>query len=491
VRTHRALALSSVFAVFICGAVFQACGGGDTTIDGGGGEGGTPDDSGMNPDTQNPPFDSGDMDVQPADTGTPDTGPTCTNNPCVTAIAVGGHHACALIVDGTVRCWGMNFRGQLGAGGDGGAMFNTAARGVPVQVENVANATQVSASTVYTTFGATCVRVASGQVLCFGSNGSGQLGLNAEAGVIDQNPHPFASAVQGLPSATSSSLANFHGCAVVGTDLWCWGDNGANSGGVGLLGRGTMPNTPQAPGKATLLADAGVAVTQGSAGTDFTIVLGQNGTVYSWGANNGGQLGRVTMNGNGDPNPGPVGNVTNAVQVSAGEGHACAVTQGGQLFCWGDNTYGQLGRSLTGGSSNNPAAVSLPNNKTVKQVSCSNNDTCAVANDGTVYCWGRNLSGQIGWNAADAAAFNQNIANAPVQVQGLSGKALQVGTGGTNTANQNTSTGYACALIEGGSVQCWGSNSDLQLGRGADASIPNCPNNGGPCSPVPANVVWQ
>jgi hypothetical protein len=250
-----------------------------------------------------------------------------------------------------------------------------------------------------------------------------------------------------------------------------------------------MPTAAGPAGKATVLTDAGVSVTQGSAGSDFTLALGSNGNVYSWGANGSGQLGRMTGN-NGDPNAAAVGSVTNAVQVSAGEGHACAVTQAGQVLCWGDNTYGQLGRGLQGGTSNNPTAVPLPGNKTAKQVSCSNNDTCVVATDGSVYCWGRNISGQVGWNAPDAAQFNQTAATNPVQVLGLTGKATYVGTGGTNGTVQN-GTGYACALIEGGSVQCWGSNSDLQLGRGPDAGIANCPNGGGPCSAVPGNVVWQ
>lgn len=487
-RTNRALALSSAFALLVIGASFQACGGSESTSDGGGGDGSNPLDSGGGGDQQNPPPDSGDMDVQPQDTGVPDTGPTCTNNPCVTGLAVGGHHACALIIDGTVRCWGDNFRGQLGSGGDGGAMFNGASKSIPVPVENVTGATQVAASTVYTTFGSTCVRLGTGSVVCFGSNGAAQLGIAAEAGVADQNPHPFAAPVQGLPNATGPSLGNFHGCAVVGTDLWCWGDNGQFSTN-GLLGRGLAPNTFGPAGKATLVADAGIAVTQGSAGTDFTLVLAQNGNVYSWGANGNGQLGRTTMNGNDDPIPGAVANVTNAVQVSAGEGHACAVTQAGALLCWGDNQYGQLGRSLQGGSSNNPTAVPLPGNRTAKQVSCSNNDTCALANDGTVWCFGRNISGAVGWNAPDGA-FNQQAATSPVQILGLTGKALYVGVGGTNT--NNTGFGYACALIEGGSVACWGSNTDNQLGRGPDAStVGNCPNNGGPCSPVAAPVVWQ
>lgn len=484
--TPRLLALASSSALILAGTTFGACGGSESTTDGGG-ESGIGDDSGYG-DQQNPPFDSGDPDTQPADTGTPDTGPVCTNTPCVVGLAVGGHHACALIVDGTVRCWGANLRGQLGAGGDAGATFNGQSHAIPVQVENIANATQVAASTVYGTFGSTCVRVQGGEILCFGSNGAGQLGLLPEAGVVDQNAHPFAAAVQGLPTGTGPSLGNFHGCAVVGTDLWCWGDNGIYSGGGGLLGRGPNPNTAGPAGKATWLADAGASVVQGFAGSDFTLALGQNGTVYSWGANGSGELGRPTNNGNDDPNPAPIGNVSNAAQVSAGAQHACAVTQAGQIFCWGDNGWGQLGRSLQGGSSNNPAAVALPNAKTAKQVSCSNNDTCALATDGTVYCWGRNVSGQVGWNAPDAATFNQQPATSPIEVLGLTGKALYVGTGGTTL--QNISTGYACALIEGGSVQCWGSNSDQQLGRGP-AVIPTCPNNGGQCSPVPGAVVWQ
>jgi alpha-tubulin suppressor-like RCC1 family protein len=128
-------------------------------------------------------------------------------------------------------------------------------------------------------------------------------------------------------------------------------------------------------------------------------------------------------------------------------------------------------------------------NKMVSQVSCSNSHTCALATDGSVHCWGRNNAGQVGPNGA-MTGYNAADVLSPQLVM-LSGKALAVGTGGANT-NQGA-TGYSCALLDGGSVQCWGYNAEGELGRSADAGGTAACNGvgGASCSPNPAPVVWQ
>lgn len=139
-------------------------------------------------------------------------GPVCNQTPCIVSIAAGGFHNCALVKDGSVRCWGRNI-GQLGVGtlGDGG--FDGTAQPVPVNPA-LANVTQITASHYSINSSLTCV-MTSGVAKCFGSNSSGQLGLQSDAGIFDNNAHPTPNAVQGLPSSVSSVWAgNLHSCAV-------------------------------------------------------------------------------------------------------------------------------------------------------------------------------------------------------------------------------------------------------------------------------------
>jgi len=466
-------------------------------------------DGSMNADSNNPQPDGSMM----MDTGGMDAGMDVAP-PYVVGLAVGGHHACALIVDGTIRCWGRNDFGQLGSGGnDAGMLLDGAPRTIPIQVDNITNATEVAATTVYDWgSGSTCARLKNAGVLCFGNNSAAQLGLkaiidaDAEAGpvmgVADQVPHPWPTQLGALGSSTSVGLGNSMGCATTAqNEYWCWGDNGPGFPlPPGILGHGPLPMGATPPEKASLLADASISV--GSPGSVFNLALRSDGTVLSWGNNMGGSLGR-TANDWYDPTPAPVANVSNAVQIAAGEWHACAVTQGGDVLCWGGNGSGELGRGFVGGSSNTAQAVSLPMGKKAAQVACSNCHTCVTATDGSVFCWGCNNAGQVGPSTLNDGGFNPQPSPSPVAVN-LPVKALAVGTGGTyfhmppkQGMGNDFISGYSCALLEGGAVSCWGINIDSVLGRGtSDAGLMICGTvNGWPyqisCSPTPSPVVWQ
>ncbi len=458
-----------------CAGFFQACGGDtDTPAN----DGGTTDDvvttndGTTNNDVNNPP---------PPDDAAPDVpvvvdaGPLCTSNPCVVGLAVGGHHACALIKDGTVRCWGANAGGQLGVAADAG--FDGSAQNAPVSVTGLSGVLGVSAGTVYTTAGHTCARTAAG-TFCWGVNSSAQLGQTTDAGAaaFDNVPHPSPLAVSGVTTSSLTTSNNFNSCAIVGTDMVCWGSNadGAN-------GRGGFPNGASPPGK-ILLGDGGAMVSSGAIGSEFGLALLTNGTVLSWGRNTNNALARTTGQ-QVDTTPAAIPQLSDIVQVAAGEAHACAVNKTGQVLCWGLNDYGQLGRGTTGGNSNLPFAVPLGTGKLATQVAASNAHTCAITTDGLVFCWGRNSGGQAGPGAD--GGYNPNPITVPTEVK-VGGKAIAIGTGGANL--NNFGTGYTCVLLEGGAIQCWGYNGDGELGRGADAGTVNC--QVGQCSPTPANVVF-
>ena len=146
-----------------------------------------------------------------------------------------------------------------------------------------------------------------------------------------------------------------------------------------------------------------------------------------------------------------------ATSITAGANHGCAVNDGA-VFCWGRNDHGQLGN---GGGANTWSAVRVTGlTSDVTSVSAGHSHTCALTTAGTVWCWGGNLSGQLG-NGSDVDSA------VPVQVQDLSG-VVAISSGGYHT----------CALTNAGAVKCWGQGRAGALGDGKSHS------SGTPVSPV-------
>lgn len=139
--------------------------------------------------------------------------------------------------------------------------------------------------------------------------------------------------------------------------------------------------------------------------------------------------------------------------ISTGDAHSCAVTLFGQLWCWGDNSSGQLGVANPPADSTVPVTAAALADLQMIQVDAGGAHTCAVDLDGDLYCWGENGDGQLGINSTVDSAV-------PVQVPGL-GPVAKVTTGTTHT----------CALLGTGTVSCWGSNADGQLGAAPGASV--------------------
>ncbi len=136
--------------------------------------------------------------------------------------------------------------------------------------------------------------------------------------------------------------------------------------------------------------------------------------------------------------------VLDGAHVRAGSLHTCAAMTGGDMRCWGDSTYGQIGDG-TRNTRVTPAKVSGLSGVTAIGVGAGH--TCTVDNGGAVLCWGANDSGQLG-----TGDFGTYIA--PTQVSGIASGATAVALGASHT----------CALMNNGAVTCWGSNSRGQLG---------------------------
>ena len=250
-------------------------------------------------------------------------------------------------------------------------------------------------------------------------------------------------------AADRVAVGNGFGCALVSNgDVSCWGANA-----LGQLGRGTQSFTPELqPRQTNGLFDGATRIT---AGRDHVCALTSVGAVACWGANFAGQLGLgVGTSAVTTPTNLTSPEIVGMTGVSAGYEHTCAVRGDGTVWCWGRNTSGQLGNASTT-DSNVPVQVSGLTN--ITHVSAGYLHTCARNVGGTVRCWGANFSGQLG----NGTTTDSTV---PVVVSGLSG-AGRVVAGAFTT----------CAVDLSGGVRCWGYNGEGQLGQGATGGLSTFP----------------
>lgn len=342
----------------------------------------------------------------------------------VFAIATGGRNTCAIIDLNTVKCWGDNLYGQIGNG-------TTPNTKTPAEVIGLsASATKVSAGGNHT-----CV-IASGGAKCWGLNSSGQLGDGS-----NNNASMFVG-VAGLSSGvTAISAGEDHSCAIANGYAQCWGKNT-----YGQLGNGNSIDS-NTPVTVTVLGSGVLAI---SAGNAFTCAVTNAGAVKCWGNNDVGQLGNNTFSASNTPVD-VIGLSSGMTTVWVGGSHACAISSGGALKCWGNNSFGQLGDGSVADFDNpgvNPAVNVSGLISGVLAVDAGGHHTCAVLNSGAAKCWGANNYGQ-GGNGAN------NISPTPVDVSNLSSGVAEIITGNDHT----------CARTSAGEVKCWGNNDDGQLGN--------------------------
>jgi alpha-tubulin suppressor-like RCC1 family protein len=315
----------------------------------------------------------------------------------VAVVAAGGFHSCARLGGGGVQCWGNNLYGQLGDG-------TTAPSSVPVEVNGLASGVASIAAGDYHT----CALTQAGGVLCWGSNGDGQLG----DGTTTSSPVPVP--VSGLASGAAAIAAGSrHTCALTGTGgVRCWGYNQH-----GQLGNGTTTNSP-VPVDVSGLADDVAAI---ALGAYHSCALTLGGGVQCWGLNSTGQLGSDVT---------PISSVPVAVTglasgvaaLAAGGFHSFARTTDGGAGCWGFNESGQLGNA-----SNTDSSVPVPVDglaSGVGSIAAGAYHSCAVAAAGRAKCWGSNYSGQLGNDTTTDSNVPVWVVDPPREAPSLGGPAL-------------------------------------------------------------------
>jgi alpha-tubulin suppressor-like RCC1 family protein len=357
------------------------------------------------------------------------------------AIAISGNYgvSCALLEGGTVQCWGSNDYGQLG---NNTTTYST----VPVTVHGITNAVQISAGLNYN-----CATLASGAVKCWGSNSWGKLGDNSAADSFSVIPVT----VLGISNAVEVSAGDQHTCARLTSGIvQCWGYNTFDNLSMHI-------HTSALPVTISDMVGTDIGL-----GKEYACVLKANKKIRCWGHNLYGELGH-------EQTPSrqsilDVSGISTAVKLSVSDTYGCAILINGSVKCWGANYSWQLGSEdieavVADEYTHIPVLVPGINNAIDIQGSYGSgfNSTCALLSDGRIKCWGDNYFGQLGNNGTVYTDFPENIEE---EMRGLPSEVSNIST----ALSISVSSDFSCAVLEGGSVQCWGYNGWGRLGNGTD-----------------------
>lgn len=352
----------------------------------------------------------------------------------VGSIAAGAYTGYAVLSNGRVKAWGDDLEGQIGDNG------SWSARAVAVEVQVLTAVTLVAG-------GANSAYALSrdGRVWAWGDDSQGEL-ANAR---FTARQRPVL--VPKLSDVTDIAAGAFSAYAIRSDGTaWAWGDNS-----FGQLGTGSAVGVATTPQEVTRLTDV---IALAASTSDGYALLG-DGTVWAWGDNSLGELGRGECEGTararprdcqGTSAPVRVPGLTGVVSIAAGGDSVYALRRDGSVWAWGDDEFGELGNGTQRLDEAVPTRVKTPRH--VVEIAAGSCSGYALLADGTVWAWGRGDAGQLG-DGIDSDRSN------PVRIRGLTHVAQVVGGGD-----------MAFALERNGSAWSWGVNTLGQLGNGSVVS---------------------
>jgi alpha-tubulin suppressor-like RCC1 family protein len=290
----------------------------------------------------------------------------------------------------------------------------------------------------------------------------------------------------------------------------CWGHNGGQDG---RLGNAPLGNEGLEDATSPVNVSTTRRFTQISSGARHSCGITTDGSAYCWGSNGSAQLGNTTHR-SWAHQPVPVAGGKKFVAISAGGSHTCAIDTQKAAWCWGENGYGELGN---GGTEDSYTPVAVAGKLTFSSISAgAASTTCGVATDGKGYCWGSDTYGQIGDGGA-VSGQTTDVRKTPTPIAGgatfgsiavgtqhacgiLTSKSVvcwgngnsgKLGTGNDDEASEPKPVGgsfqfesldasytHTCGITTTAQVVCWGSNasgesgSAIEVGQVAKAPAP-------------------
>lgn len=390
-----------------------------------------------------------------------DTGPDADIGPPpeVIAIAAGGNHSCALFDDGTLKCWGCGTFGQLGYGsedhvGDDETPDSMDAVDVGARVASIAAGGQH-----------TCALLEDGSILCWGDGQYGQLGYGDTENIGDNEAPSSVDPISFESDVIQIALGEHHSCALLeSAEVQCWGRNHVGQLGLGhtdQIGDDELPSSIEP-------VRVGGSVDLIVAGREHTCARIPDVGTRCWGGGSRGQLGNDSYANVGD-NEFP--ETTRVIHdwgypalfqsLAAGGFHTCSVKEDVHhiyTYCWGFGLYYQLGSYNYSSNRFNPGNP-IRLGTTTEQLALGFAHTCALDEDGAIRCWGTGSHGRLGYGNTHTISDNEYPQDTPT---------LDIGGDVTMIASGNSHT---CALLETGSVRCWGWGVYGALGYGNRDSV--------------------
>jgi alpha-tubulin suppressor-like RCC1 family protein len=319
-------------------------------------------------------------------------------------VIAGAFHTCGIDTNGVAYCWGDNSNSQLGVGST--TIQSSAA---PLPVAGSFRFTALTAGLFHT-----CGLDASGAAFCWGNNADGQVGDGLPQHFSADFPHSPHRVLGGI-AFSSIAAGGGHTCALTFQGVaYCWGSNF-----VGQLGAptptsctdfSTLPCSSTPIPVATDLVFTQIVAGGALGGGSQTCALTSAQQAYCWGSNEFGELGLGTTTIQRTASPLPVVGGFMFATLSAGAGHTCAILVGGAPACWGADGFGQAGIGITDLGILQPTPVQGSLLASSIATSSANGHVCAVTTDGAMFCWGLNNFGQAG----DGTVMNRLV---PVRVR--------------------------------------------------------------------------
>ena len=358
-------------------------------------------------------------------------------------LSVGVQHSCGILENGSAICWGSDPHGQLGDGGSSTKYVRP--------TNHITSPDGSPFKSIFAKYHRTCALTFEGNLYCWGYN------PNGESGDGTTNTYKSPTTPVKIPTnrtVETVGMGRSHTCAILDdSSLMCWG-----SDSWGILGNGDGETSSQYEPVQATVPDGRTVKSVGGGQTNTCILL-TDGGVMCWGKDHVGQ------NGDGGTSSTTHSASSNvalpdgraAVHLAVGDYHSCVILDNGQVSCWGYNTDGMLGDNTTSNSIT-PVISHLPNGSVAVDLAVGIYHSCAVIENGSVYCWGHNHKGRLG------VGFTGGELHIPQHV-----------VGATDVVAIDADEWHTCALNRNGTILCWGYNKQGQLGLGhsGDRNTPN------------------